>query len=202
MEVFPAPKISNNCSKEKDMVVSSERRAFGVFSSRQEAEQALNELKASGFSMDKVSILARDVQQGEELGGVELTPRIGNKDVGSATGVVGEVATDSALGAVLVGLGSLAIPGVGPVIAAGSVAVALAATVASTGIEAAAIGGLVRALADLGIPEEQARVYSDRLHQGDYLVAVDGTKDEISRAESMFSDRGIQNWSVYNSPQA
>lgn len=184
------------------MVVSSERRAFGVFSSRQEAEQALNELKASGFSMDKVSILARDVQQGEELGGVELTPRIGNKDVGSATGVVGEVATDSALGAVLVGLGSLAIPGVGPVIAAGSVAVALAATVASTGIEAAAIGGLVRALADLGIPEEQARVYSDRLHQGDYLVAVDGTKDEISRAESMFSDRGIQNWSVYNSPQA
>ncbi|HEY9667526.1 MAG TPA: general stress protein [Coleofasciculaceae cyanobacterium] len=184
------------------MVVSSERYAFGVFSSRQEAEQALNELKASGFPMDKVSILARDAEQGEELAGAELTPRIGNKDVGGATGVVGEIATDSALGAVLVGLGSLAIPGIGPIIAAGSVATALVATVAGTGIEAAAIGGLVRALTDLGIPEEQARVYSDRLHQGQYLVIVDGTEDEINRAGSIFSDRGIQEWSVFNSLQA
>jgi hypothetical protein len=102
---------------------------------------------------------------------------------------------------VLVGLGSLAIPGVGPIIAAGSVATALVATVASTGIEAAALGGLVRAISDLGIPEEQARVYSDRLHQGHYLVIVDGTEDEIGRAESIFSDRGIQDWGVY-SPQS
>jgi hypothetical protein len=183
------------------MVVSSERRAFGVFSSRQEAEHALNELKTSGFPMDNVSMIARDAQQGEEIGGAELTPRIGNKDVGGATGVVGEIATESALGAVLVGLGSLAIPGVGPIIAAGSVATALVATVASTGIEAAALGGLVRAISDLGIPEEQARVYSDRLHQGHYLVIVDGTEDEIGRAESIFTDRGIQDWDVY-SPQA
>jgi hypothetical protein len=61
---------------------------------------------------------------------------------------------------------------------------------------------LVRTLTDLGIPEKQARVYSDRLHQGDYLVIVDGTEDEIGRAEGIFSDRGIQDWSVYNSPQA
>lgn len=100
----------------------------------------------------------------------------------------------------LVGLGSLAIPGIGPIIAAGSVATALVATVAGTGIEAAAIGGLVRGLTDLGIPEEQARVYSDHLHQGDYLVIVDGTEDEIGRAQAIFSDRGIQDWSVYNSP--
>jgi hypothetical protein len=184
------------------MVVSSERRAFGVFSSRQEAEQALNELKTSGFPMDNVSMIAREAKQGEELGGAELTPRIGNKDVGGGTGVVGEIATDSALGAVLVGLGSLAIPGVGPIIAAGSVATALVATVAGTGVEAAAIGGLVRALTDLGIPEEQARVYSDSLHQGHYLVIVDGTEDELNRAGSIFSDRGIQDWGVYNSPQA
>lgn len=184
------------------MVISSERRAFGVFSSRQEAEQALNELKSSGFPMDNVSLIARDAEQGEELGGAELTPRVGNKDVGGATGVVGEIATDSALGAVLVGLGSLALPGIGPIIAAGSVATALVATVAGTGIEAAAIGGLVRALTDLGIPEEQARVYSDRIHQGDYLVIVNGTEDELNRAESIFSNRGIHNWSVFNSSQA
>jgi hypothetical protein len=74
--------------------------------------------------------------------------------------------------------------------------------VASTGIEAAAFGGLVKAVTDLGIPEEQARAYSDRLHQGDYLVIVDGTEDEIGRVQPIFSNRGIQSWSVYNSSQA
>jgi hypothetical protein len=184
------------------MAGSPEKRAFGVFPTHQAAEQALNELKASGFPMDNVSILARDADKGEQIAGAELTDRIGNKDVGGATGVVGEVATNSALGSVLVGLGSLAIPGIGPVIAAGSVATALVATVASTGIEAAAMGRVVTALADLGIPEEQARVYGDRLYQGHYLVMLDGTQDEISRAEAIFGDRGIQDWSVYDSPQA
>ncbi|HEY9609587.1 general stress protein [Allocoleopsis sp.] len=75
------------------MVVSSERRAFGVFSSRQEAEQVLNELKASGFPMDKVSLIARDAEQGEELVGAEVTPRIGTKDVGSATIAVFKIGT-------------------------------------------------------------------------------------------------------------
>ena len=147
---------------EEDRGVSDRRRAFGVFSSRQEAEQALNELKSSGFPMDNVSIVARDADQDEQVGGAQVSEQIGNKDVNSATGVVGEIATDSALGAVLVGLGSLAIPGIGPVIAAGSLGAALVATVAGTGIEAAATTGLVRAIAALGVPEEQARIYSDR----------------------------------------
>jgi hypothetical protein len=180
------------------MVVSDKRRAVGVFSKRQEAEQALNELKASGFSMDNVSVIARDADQGEQLGGAEISDRIGNKDVGAGTGVVGEIATESALGSVLVGLGSVAIPGVGLVIAAGSVATALIATVASTGIEAAAFSGLVKAVADLGIPEEQARIYSDRLHKGHYLVILDGTEDEIRSAEATLSNRGIQDWGIFD----
>lgn len=184
---------------EEDRGVSDRKRAFGVFSSRQEAEQALNELKASGFPMDNVSIIARDADQDEQLGGAQVSERIGNKDVSSGTGVVGEIATDSALGAVLVGLGSLAIPGIGPVIAAGSVGAALIATVASTGIEAAATTGLVRVITDLGVSEEQARIYSDRLHQGNYLAIVDGTEDEVRRAEGILSDRGIKDWSVYDS---
>lgn len=184
---------------QEDKVVGDRRRAFGVFSNRQEAEQALNDLKGSGFPMDNISIIARDADQGDQLGGAEISDRIGNKDVGASTGIVGEVAAASTLGTVLVGLSSLAIPGVGPIIAAGTVATALVATVASSGVEAAAISGLVRALTDLGIPEEQARVYSDRLHQGNYLVILDATDDEIRRAEAIFSNRGIQDWGVYNS---
>ena len=184
------------------MVVTHEKRAFGVFSNRQKAEQSLNELKASGFSMEQVSIIAKDADQGEQISGAEVTDRIANKNVGGATGIVKEVATDSALGGVLVGLGSLAIPGIGPVIAAGSLATALVATAASTGIETAAIGGVVRALADLGIPEEQARLYSDHLYRGHYLVIVDGTEDDISGAEAIFNKQGIQGWGVYNPSQA
>jgi hypothetical protein len=60
----------------------------------------------------------------------------------------------------------------------------------------------VRALADLGIPEEEARVYSDHLYGGHYLVIVDGTEDHISAAEEIFTKQGIQDWGVYNPPQA
>ena len=187
---------------EENTVVSDRKRAVGVFSNRQQAEQALNELKASNFPMDNVSLIARDADQDEQLGGAHLSDRVGNKDVGGATGVVGEIATNSALGSVLVGLGSLALPGIGPIIAAGTVATGLVATVAGFGIEAVATAGLVRALADLGIPEEQARTYSDSLHQGHYLAIVDGTEDEIGRAEAIFSKQGIQNWGIYNSLKA
>ncbi len=184
------------------MVASTQRRGVGVFPSRQEAQQALNELKASGFPMDKVSVIAKDADQGEQLGGVQTSDQIGNKDVGAGTGIVGEIAADSALGSVLVGLSSLAIPGVGPIIAAGSVGLALVATVTATGIEAAAISGLVRAITDLGIPEEQARGHSDRLLRGEYLVMIDGTDDEIAAAEAIFSNQGVQDWGVYTSPPA
>lgn len=184
------------------MVGNQEKRAVGVFSKRQQAEQALNELKASDFSMDKVSIIAKQADPDAQLGGAEMSDRVGDKKVGASTGVVADIATGSILGSVLIGLGSLAIPGIGAVIAAGSVGVALAATVAGTGIEAASTAGLVKAITDLGIPEQQARGYSDALLAGDYLVMVDGTADEISRAEAILSKQSIQHWAIYNPPQA
>jgi uncharacterized membrane protein len=72
---------------------------------------------------------------------------------------------------------------VGPVILAGEVATALATTLAGTAIGAAA-GGLLGALIGLGIPEERAKVYSDRVSRGDYLVIIKGTDKEIAKAEA------------------
>jgi hypothetical protein len=103
------------------MVVSDKRRGVGVFYSRQKAEDALNELKDSSFPTDKVSLIAKQVDQNEQLGGAQISARIGDKGVGTATGVVADTLTGSFWGTVLVGLGSLAIPGIGPVIAVGSV---------------------------------------------------------------------------------
>ncbi|EGK86740.1 hypothetical protein MicvaDRAFT_3512 [Microcoleus vaginatus FGP-2] len=181
--------------KKKDMVTSNQTRALGLFSNREDAEQALTELKSSGFPMDKVSVVAREA--GESVGDTQTSTQVGDKNLDTGSAVVGETLTNSALASFLVGLGSLAIPGIGPMIAAGTFGASLVATVASTGVAAANFGGVVKALTDLGIPEETARIYTDRLRAGDYLVVVDGAEDDISRAQGIFSSRGIQNWGVF-----
>lgn len=175
------------------------RRAVGVFATRQEAENALVELKNSGFPMDKVSVIARDADRGDELAGADLSDRVTTEaDEGAATGAV----TGTALGGfagLLVGLGALAIPGAGPLIAAGTIGTTLATTAVGAGIGAAG-GGLVGALAGLGIADERAQVYGNRVSQGGYLVIVDGTGQEIHLAESILNNRGIQEWGVYDYP--
>lgn len=182
------------------MVLGYDKRAVGVFSSRHEAERALNELRDAGFSMDRVSIVAKDVDRGDQIAGTEIHDRAhGTKaDEGAATGA----ATGGALGALtglLVGLGAIAIPGVGPVMLAGATATALATTLSGGAIGAVA-GGLIGALIGLGIPEDRAKVYSDRVSQGDYLVMVEGSDADINHAESVLRRGGIQEWGVYDIP--
>ena len=181
------------------MVVGQHRRAVGVFSTRQEAEIALSELKNSGFPMARLSVIARDADRHDELAGADLSDRVTNEtDEGAATGAV----TGTALGGLaglLVGLGALTIPGAGPLIAAGSIGTTLATTAAGAGIGAAS-GGFVGSLAGLGIADEKAQVYGDRVSQGGYLVIVDGTSEEIRLAETILSARGIQEWGIYDYP--
>ncbi|MGH8001918.1 MAG: general stress protein [Brasilonema sp.] len=181
------------------MALGKHKRAVGVFPSRREAEYALTELRDAGFPMNKVSIIAKDANHSGDIAGVETQERIGNKaDEGAATGAV----TGATLGGItglLVGLGTLAIPGVGPILLAGEIATTLVTAAAGAGIGAAA-GGLLGALIGLGIPEERARVYNERVSRGDYLVIVDGTEDEIRRAETVLTNQGIQEFGIYNAP--
>jgi hypothetical protein len=183
------------------------QRAVGVFSSRRVAEQALHELRDSGFPMDRVSVITRDQVQDDEIAGAQVRDAahgarsIGNKaDEGAVIGA----ATGGALGGLtglLVGLGTLAIPGVGPILLAGATATTLATTLAGGAI-GAATGGLLGALTGLGIPEERARVYQDRIASGGYLVIVDGTDEEIALAERVLHQRGIEEFGVYDAPTA
>ncbi|HEY9805951.1 MAG TPA: general stress protein [Candidatus Obscuribacterales bacterium] len=187
---------------EENMVLGYDKRAVGVFSNRNEAEQALNELRDAGFAMDRISIVAKDAERGDQIAGTEIHDRAhGNKaDEGVATGA----ATGGALGALtglLVGLGAIAIPGIGPVMLAGATATALATTLSGGAIGAVA-GGLIGALIGLGIPEDRARVYSDRVSQGDYLVMVEGSDADISRAETILRRGGIQEWGIYDIPDS
>ncbi|WP_110988266.1 DUF1269 domain-containing protein [Acaryochloris thomasi] len=174
------------------------QRAIGVFARRLDTEQALHELKEYRFPMDKVSVIAKDDGLNDRLAetDVTVTEHTGNKaDEGAATGAAAGGAAGTLTG-LLVGLGTLAIPGVGPIMLAGATATALATTVAGGAIGAAA-GGLTGALIGLGIPEEQAKVYDDYVQKGYYLVTVDGTEQDIRRAEAILTRRGIQGWGVY-----
>lgn len=182
------------------MITKDTTHALGVFANSQEMEQAINELKAANFPMEQVSIIAKDVEQGQHIGEAQMSDRIGNQDV-NTTGPVADTLTATTWGSVLVGLSSLALPGLGAVLAAGSVGVALVSSVAGVAVGAAANQNLLKALGDLGIPEERARVYSDRLQQSYYLLIVDGTEEEIHRAEPILRNRGIEYWGIYNSPQ-
>ncbi|MGB7060029.1 MAG: hypothetical protein WBD58_20150 [Geitlerinemataceae cyanobacterium] len=174
-------------------------RAIGVFSKRSDAELALAELRNANFSMDRVSVIAQNKDGDPSLAGVKTTEEYGNQaDEGAKTGA----ATGGALGTLtglLVGLGTLAIPGVGPIMLAGATATALATTLAGGAIGAAA-GGLLGGLVGLGIPEERARTYADRVSRGDYLVIIDGSPEEIRRAEAILSPRGIEEWEIYDRP--
>lgn len=169
------------------------KRAVGTFPTRQAADQAITELRQSGFSMDHVSVISKDH---DRVAGMETTERVGNKaDDGAKAGA----ATGGAVGGVgglLVGLGLLAIPGIGPVMLAGAAGTAIATALSGAAIGAAA-GGLGGALIGLGIPEGEAKRYNDAVNEGGYLVVVEGTDAEIARAAAIFNRHGVRDWNVY-----
>lgn len=180
---------------------SRHKRIVGTFANRSDAEMALRELKNADYPMDRVSVIARDADREPDIAGVDVKKSTDNKaDEGAVAGAV----TGGALGGVtglLVGLGALAIPGVGPILLAGAEATALATTLAGGAIGAAA-GGLIGALIGLGIPEDRARVYNDRVGQGHYLVMVRGTEEELRQAEIVLNRRNIQEMGIYDVPES
>jgi uncharacterized membrane protein len=185
------------------------RRAIGIFPDYQVTELALYELRDNGFLMDQVSIVGRDINDHTEGIGVHTNKQLSDIDSqhlkenetgdaakkGAVTG-----GTLGGLTGLLVGLGVIAIPAVGPVMLAGAAATAIA-TALSGGAIGAAAGSLVGGLVGLGLPEDHAKVYSDRVSQGNYLVLVEGSAADIVQAESIFRKHGILEWHVYDDVQ-
>jgi hypothetical protein len=180
-----------------------DKRAVGVFSNHEEAENALNELRDNGFAMNQVSVIAKDserLNQSQQIGETKVLEMTKSThiDQGAKTGLEAGGAVGGLTG-LLVGLGTLAIPGVGPIMLAGAAATAIVTTLAGSFI-GAAVGGLIGGLIGLGIPEERAKVYHDYVVSGDYLVIVDGTVEEVFRAETILKTKGVREWEVYNPP--
>ncbi|MEL6441861.1 MAG: hypothetical protein AAFQ80_21755 [Cyanobacteria bacterium J06621_8] len=178
------------------MTTTDLKRAVGTFPTRKDAEDALIELRDSGFDMNQISAIAKNPEGEKKLASsVEVKSSSQRAKDGAETGAVMGATTGGILG-VIGSLSVLAIPGVG---VATEVAVLLGNTLFGTGIGAAG-GGLIGALIGWGIPEKQAIYYDELLSQGSYVVLVEGTEAEINGAEAILLNRQISNWSIYNAP--
>lgn len=155
--------------------------AFAIFSTRKAAESAVDQLTTAGFSNDDVSVLMSDKDGSKDF----ATEKNTKAPEGTATGVgVGGV-IGGTLG-LLAGIGALAIPGVGPLIAAGPIM----ASLAGLGI-GGAVGGLVGALVGMGIPEYEAKRYEGRINDGGILLSVHcDSSEEVSRAKDILKAAG------------
>lgn len=174
----------------------SDLRAVGVFPSRSVARQVISNLKAAGIPLHQISLIARELTTGETRSDPATADENAHAvDKGLTVGALSGGALGSLTG-LLVGLGTIAIPGVGPVMLAGGVATAIATTLAGGTIGAVA-GGLLGALVGLGIPEAQAQIYHKRIAQGDCLILVEGTTQEIAIVADIFQQFNVEEYQVY-----
>jgi hypothetical protein len=155
------------------------KTVVGLFEYYQDAERAVNELNSRGFGKTDISVAARDRVLRDRV--------IGDKEQAVAESAGAGAIGGSAVGGIaglLVGIGALAIPGVGPLLAYGPLMAAIGSTAAGAGIGAAA-GGLVGALVGLGIPEEDAHFYAEGIKRGGVLVTVQASDERASEAQEV-----------------
>ena len=161
----------------------SKKSVFCIATSRNQADQIVDRLKTSNFSNNDISVLFPDKETNRDFAH--------EKNTKAPEGAVTGAGTGGALGGALgwlVGIGALAIPGVGPFIAAGPIMAALSG--AAIG---AAAGGVAGGLIGMGIPELEAKRYEGKLKQGNLLISVHTeNSDQISRAKEIFKDAGAQ----------
>jgi hypothetical protein len=161
----------------------------GIYSNRIQTEGVVDALIQAGFSATDISLLLPE----DEPAPAAARPRHTRASGAAATGVA---ASGVILGAIamLAGVGSLAVPGFGPLIAAGPIV----ATLAGSGTTA---GGLLATLVGMGIPEYDARRYEGRVKRGGILVSVHGdSPEEIRRAHTVLETTGAEDIAYATEP--
>lgn len=147
------------------------RTIVGLFRDPAEADAALKTLERHGFTSEQVSILAYDGSG--EFSGLAARERESGAKIGTGAAIGGAAG-------LMLGVAALAIPGIGPVLAAGP----LAAALTGAGVGAAA-GGMIGALSGLGVSEHDASYYANELKRGGTLVVVHAGEEQVEEAESI-----------------
>jgi ActD protein len=157
--------------------------AFGIYSDRTSVEMAVDRLKAAGYRNTDISVLFPENAGTKDFAHEKNTKAPEGATAGAGTGAV----VGGTLGW-LAGIGALAIPGIGPFIAAGPIVAALAGAGAG-----GAVGGLVGALVGMGIPEYEAKRYEGRVKSGGILLSVHCDNSEwTSKAKRILEETGAE----------
>jgi hypothetical protein len=161
----------------------AKKAVFGILNSEEQAIRVVDDLKAAGFSSDDISALFPDKGGSRDFAHEQNT----KAPEGAATGATAGGLLGGTLGW-LAGIGALAIPGVGPLIAAGPIMGLLSG--AAVG---AATGGLTGALVGYGMPEMEAKRYEGKVKGGNILVSIHTEdRNEVSRAKEILKRNNAQ----------
>jgi uncharacterized membrane protein len=159
------------------------KSVFGIFSSREAVDQAVNSLKARNFRNEDISVLMPNKEGTKDFAH--------QKDTKAPEGATAGVTSGAVLGGGLgwlVGIGALAIPGIGPFVAAGPIMAALAG--ASVG---GAVGGLTGAMIGMGIPEYEAKRFEGIVKEGGILLSVHVDDSEwMAKAKEILKNSGAR----------
>jgi hypothetical protein len=167
--------------------MAKNRSVLGIYGSRNAVESAVVSLKEAGFPNSDVSLLLPENLGSRDIASTKATKAPEGATAGATSGAV----IGGTLGW-LVGIGALAIPGLGPFIAAGPIM----ATLAGLGV-GGAVGGFTGTLIGLGIPEYEAKRYEGRLQKGGILLSVHcDSSEEIDRAKVILQRTGAEDVST------
>jgi hypothetical protein len=156
---------------------------FGIFDSRTSLERAVDTLKARGFRNSDISALLPSSSSTRDFAHEKAT----KAPEGASTGAAGGIALGGTLGW-LAGIGALAIPGIGPFVAAGPILAAMA----GAGI-GGTVGGLSGALIGFGIPEYEAKRYETVVKDGGMLLSAHADDSAwVDKAEKIFKECGAR----------
>jgi len=167
--------------------MASNKAIIGLVSTQAQAEKIVDDLQRAGFSSNDVSVLFPDKDGTRDFAHEKNT----KAPEGAITGAGAGGALGGTLG-LLAGIGALAIPGLGPFIAAGPIMAALSGAAAG-----AAVGGITGALVGLGIPELEAKQYESKIKNGNILLSVHvESSDERGRAKKILEEGGAKDVAV------
>ena len=151
------------------MYYEHEKHLVGVYDNEREAIQAVEDLKRQGYSTEDISVIGKNDDEVEHINEATGTKTEEGLAAGAATGgILG------GLTGLLAGIGALAIPGIGPIVAAGPIAATLTGAAVGAGA-----GGLAGALIGMGIPEDEADRYEGYVKEGKILVVVERDENRV-----------------------
>lgn len=167
---------------------------IGSFLDHHDTKEAVDALKSSNISMDRISIINHNTDEENNLA-ISEDKYVKNKTI---NGILKGAITFGTLGSIsgiVISLGSLGLPGVSNVV---SIAIrSILVGVLAGGFYGIVAGCILGAILGNGISRQQAKIYSDQLNNGDDLIIIEGSKDEIIKAESILKACKVQDWQVY-----